>query len=315
MKYLFGPVISRRLGISLGIDLLPFKTCSLDCVYCECRKTTNLTTSISEYVPTGEVIAELSDFLDSKPKLDVITFSGSGEPTLHSGIGKIISFIKDNYPEYKVSVLTNSTLLYLSEVRKSILDADIIVPSLDAVSKEMFIKITRPANDITPEDMINGLIELRHEFSKLMILEIFIIPDFNDSEFELSLIKNACNKISPDLIQLNSLDRPGTEKWLKKASQEKLQEIKDFFQPVKVEIIGSPAVTKNKISRRFSDISDHIVSTISRRPSTIEDLHSIFGISKSGLLNILDHLLEKGTIVKEESSRGIFYRIITSTKE
>ena len=161
MRYLFGPVISRRLGISLGIDLLPFKTCSLDCIYCECGKTKNLTDQIQEYVPTEEVISELQVFLTDKPKLDVITFAGSGEPTLHSGIGQIIKFLKKNFPEYKICVLTNGTLLYQKKVRQSILDADIIIPSLDAVSKEVFEKIAKPAEGITPEKLIEGLIALK----------------------------------------------------------------------------------------------------------------------------------------------------------
>jgi wyosine [tRNA(Phe)-imidazoG37] synthetase (radical SAM superfamily) len=309
MKYLFGPVVSRRLGISLGIDLLPFKTCSLDCVYCECRGTTNLTSEIFEYVPTEAVINELRKFLKNKPDLDVITFSGSGEPTLHSGIGKIIEFIKSNYPEYKVSVLTNSTLLHIKEVRKSILKADIIVPSLDAVSREVFSKITRPAKDVTPDQLVNGLIELRKEFKNQLILEIFIIPGMNDNEAELALIRSACLKISPDLIQLNTLDRPGTEKWIKAASLEELEEIKIFFQPFNIEIIGSPVAGKNNVNRRFSVISDEIISTISRRPSTIEDLSAVFGISEAGLSSILEYLLDKDKIIKEKSTRGIFYRI------
>jgi wyosine [tRNA(Phe)-imidazoG37] synthetase (radical SAM superfamily) len=313
MKYLFGPVVSRRLGISLGIDLLPFKTCSLDCVYCECRGTTNLTSCITEYVPADDVIAELRQFLNKKIKLDVITFSGSGEPTLHSGIGKIIEFIKNNYPEYKVSVLTNSTLLHLKEVRKSILKADIIVPSLDAVSSEAFSKITRPVKDISPDQILKGLIELRKEFKNQIILEIFIIPGMNDSITELNLIKAACMKISPDLIQLNTLDRPGTEKWVKAASSEQLEEIQDLLKPLKVEIIGSPAAGNKKISRRFSEISEDIVSTISRRPSTIEDLSAVFKISEAGLSKIIDYLLEKGVIVKERSARGIFYSVKTPT--
>lgn len=312
MKYLFGPVISRRLGISLGIDLLPLKTCSLDCVYCECRSTTNLTSHIYEYVPTNEVIAELQGFLRNKPELDVITFSGSGEPTLHSGIGKIVDFLKNNFPEYKISILTNSTLLHQKEVMKSILNVDIIVPSLDAVSEDVFKKISRPARDITPEKLIQGLIDLRREFKNLIVLEIFIIPGLNDTEKEIGLIKNACVKISPDLIQLNTLDRPGTEKWIRPASAEKLQEIKNYFQPFKIEIVDSSKEIKKETSRRFSDISEAVIATISRRPSTLEDLSGSFGISKAGLLNILDFLLKKGVIIKEENfQRGIFYRTKT----
>src|SRR5208337_2577115 len=134
MKYLFGPVNSRRLGISLGVDLVPFKTCSLNCVYCESGATT------AEYVPTDDVISELDRFLSVSPNIDVITFSGSGEPTLHAGIGRIIGHLKLKYPAYKVAVLTNGTLLWNPGVRKSLARADMVIPSLDAVSPGVFNK-------------------------------------------------------------------------------------------------------------------------------------------------------------------------------
>jgi wyosine [tRNA(Phe)-imidazoG37] synthetase (radical SAM superfamily) len=312
MRYLFGPVISRRLGISLGIDLLPFKTCSLDCIYCECGKTKNLTDQIHEYVPTEEVISELQVFLTDKPKLDVVTFAGSGEPTLHSNIGQIIQFLKKNFPEYKICVLTNGTLLYQKKVRQSILDADIIIPSLDAVSKEVFEKITKPAEDITPKKLIEGLIALRKEFKNTIILEVFIIPGINDDENELKLIKNACKKINPDLIQLNTLDRPGTEKWIRPASNEKLQEIKTYFEPLKIQIIQNHRAVNDGSTKKLADTVDTIISSLSRRPSTIDDLTLSLGMSQNEVLKIIHNLLEKGEIIKEESiSRGIFYKLKT----
>jgi wyosine [tRNA(Phe)-imidazoG37] synthetase (radical SAM superfamily) len=312
MRYLFGPVISRRLGISLGIDLLPFKTCSLDCIYCECGKTKNLTDQIQEYVSTEEVISELQVLLADNPKLDVITFAGSGEPTLHSGIGHIIKFLKKNFPEYKTCVLTNGTLLYQKKIRQSIIEADIIIPSLDAVSKEVFEKIAKPAVGITPEKLIEGLIALRKEFKNTIILEVFIIPGINDNKNELMLIKEACKKINPDLIQLNTLDRPGTEKWIKPASNEKLQEIKTYFEPLKIQIIQNHRVVKDGSAKKLADTADIIISSLSRRPSTIDDLMLSLGMSENEVLKIIHSLLEKGEIIKEESiSRGIFYKIKT----
>lgn len=309
MKYLFGPVNSRRLGISLGIDLLPYKTCSLDCVYCECNKTTNLTTQIGEYVPTNDVIEELRELLKKKPALDVITFAGSGEPTLHSGIEKIIRFLKKNYPQYKICILTNSTLLNIKKIRKSLLDADIIVPSLDAASNETFKKITRPAKEISIEKVIEGLTALRKEFKNTLILEIFIVPRLNDNERELSLIKNAIEKISPDLVQLNSLDRPGTEKWIEPASAETLLQIKEFLKPQKVEIVSNPKTGENLSPKTFTNITDIIISTLSRRPSTLDDLIISTGISRDELSKTLHDLSGKGMIEEERISRGIFYKV------
>ncbi|MBN2403561.1 MAG: radical SAM protein [Spirochaetes bacterium] len=309
MKHLFGPVISRRLGISLGIDLLISKTCSLDCIYCECGKTKNLTTKIREYVPTEDVIIQLREFLKDRPKLDVITFAGSGEPTLHNGIGKIIKFIKTEYPEYKIAVLTNSTLFYLKKVRKSILDADIIIPSLDAASEETFKKISRPEKSIRVNKIINGLTALRKEYKNSIILEIFIITGINDNKNELDLLKNACLKISPDLIQLNTLDRPGTEKWIEPASEEKLMEIKTFFRPLKVQIIQNHNYITKRSNKGHVNIPDAVISSLSRRPSTIEDLSLSLGINLKDVKKIINALLEKGAIISEKSvTRGIFYK-------
>ncbi|MDD4253495.1 MAG: radical SAM protein, partial [Methanoculleus horonobensis] len=188
-RHLFGPVPSRRLGISLGIDLVPHKTCSFDCIYCECGRTTDLTCERREYVPTGRVIAELDDFLAKGPDLDYITFAGSGEPTLHTGIGEIIAFIKDRYPRYRVAVLTNSALFTDPDVRAALMRADLVVPSLDAVSEEVFIKINRPSPGTTAERVLKGLLDFAREFSGEIRLEIFIVPDINDTEEELRLLQ------------------------------------------------------------------------------------------------------------------------------
>lgn len=311
MKYLFGPVNSRRLGLSLGIDLIPFKTCSFNCIYCECGETTNKTTEIDSYVPVDQVIAELNETLQKKPRLDVITFAGSGEPTLHSGIQQIIQFLKDNYPQYKVSVLTNGSLLYIKNIRTSILKADIIIPSLDAVSEDVFNKIARPAKGLTAAKLIEGLIALRREFKNTIILEIFIIPGINDNEKEIELLKSACINISPDIIQLNTLDRPGTEKWIQPATNQKLLEMQSFFKPLHVEIIKSPKDGNSGHNIETKNLADILTATISRRPSTLKDLTTSLGMSQKDILKILHFLISKGVIEEENThtGRGTFYKL------
>jgi len=217
-KHLFGPVPSRRLGVSLGIDLVPYKTCSFDCVYCECGKTTNKTIKRIEYVPTHEIINELKTYLDKNPELDYVTFSGAGEPTLHNGIKQIIDFLEQNY-QYKVAVLTNASLFYDKKVRMEIKNADLVKPKLDAGSDEIFKKINRPHENLNLNKIINGLIEFRKEYYGKIYLEIFIIPNLNDTTTELEKIKDIVKKINPDKIQLNTLDRPGTEKWVMQAEK------------------------------------------------------------------------------------------------
>ncbi len=308
MKYLFGPVNSRRLGRSLGIDLVPYKTCTLNCIYCECGETTDITADIREYVPTDRVIEELDSFLSARPLLDVLTFSGSGEPTLHSGIGTVIDFLKDKFPEYEISILTNGTLLWRKDVRRSILRADIIIPSLDAVSEDLFTKIVRPVSGINAELLLEGLTELRNEFDGRIFLEIFIVPGLNDSEGELNRIKQACYRIKPDKIQINTLDRPGTDEWIEPASLERLEFVKSFFKPFVVEIIGKPAV-EGSVETFTDDVLDAVIATIRRRPSTVDDLSQTLGIRIVQLNKIIKHLLDGGEIEVKKMERGNFYSI------
>ena len=238
-KYLFGPVPSRRLGISLGVDLVPHKVCSLNCVYCEVGRTTNLTIERKEYIPLQDILDELKHYLDKGPKLDYITFSGAGEPLLHNGIGKVISFIKDNYPQYKLAILTNSTLLFDEQVRVEIMKIDLLLPSLDAVSDEVFRKLNRPNPKLNNKRIIEGLIQFRKDFTGIIWLEIFIVPGLNDTQEELTSLKKTIESIAPDQVQLNTLDRPGTESWIAPVSQNRMEEIAEFLKPLPVMIIAS----------------------------------------------------------------------------
>lgn len=306
-KHLFGPVPSRRLGLSLGIDPVPYKTCSFDCVYCECGATTKLTAARNEYIPVDEIISELDSFLSSNPTLDYITFSGSGEPTLNIVIGRVISYLKKNFSQYKIAVLTNSSLFSDPEVREELLLADVIMPSLDAVSENVFQKINRPASGINISEIINGLINFRKEFSAKIWLEIFIITGINDTDEEIEKLHAVLNKINPDLIQLNSLDRPGTENWVVPADEETLEKFKKKFADLPVVTISNYQ-NREKIGSYNLKIEDAILSTISRRPCTAEDLSEILDIHIAELNKYLDTLHENGRIEAVKKPRGIFFK-------
>lgn len=238
MKYVFGPVSSRRLGCSLGIDLLPFKTCSLDCIYCECGWTTTRTLERREWVDTEAVLAELDAVLGAAPELDYVTFSGSGEPTLHSGIGRVIAHLKTHYPQYRVAVLTNATLLGDAGVQEELLAADLVVPSLDAATRKAFARVCRPVRGVQVEALIEGIAAFRRRYAGLMLLEMFIAPGINDSEAELAAFKAAAQYIAPDAIQLNFLDRPGPEEGLVALpAVEEVEAIRTFLQPLQVQIV------------------------------------------------------------------------------
>lgn len=306
-KYLFGPVPSRRLGMSLGIDLVPHKVCSLNCIYCECGSTTRLTIERKEHVPYNEVIQELKQFLGNNPAPDYITFSGSGEPTLNSRIGDILKFIKRNYPGIPVAVLTNGTLLNNKQVRTEILEADLVLPSLDVASDLSFRRTNRPFHSLNIEDYINGLCEFRKEYHGKIWLEVLIIPGYNDSKQDLNLLKETFIKIQPESIQLNTLDRPGVVPGLKAAGKEELEQIANFWQLDNVEIIAAVPELKEIKSFR-DDIESAILETIFRRPCTIDDLAKILGLHINEINKYLDTLEADDKIESVQQERGLFYQ-------
>ncbi|MCF7793583.1 MAG: radical SAM protein [Candidatus Cloacimonetes bacterium] len=308
-KHLFGPVPSRRLGMSLGVDLVPHKVCTFNCVYCEVGKTTNHTLERKEYVPIVEVLDELSHYLSQEPVLDFITFSGAGEPTLNSGIGEVAEFIKENYPKYKLALLTNSSLLGQEEVRNEVINVDLILPSLDAVSQDVFVKINQPQEGIFSEKIIESLIRFNQEFSGEMWLEVFIVPAVNDTKSELKLMKKAIKQIKPAKIQLNTLDRPGTENWVQPKTEKELKKILKFFKPLPVEIIAKFR-THGQFFSFNEDIENQIFETIRRRPCTSADLSEMLGLPESEINKYLKELLILKKIFTESRERGVFYRAL-----
>jgi wyosine [tRNA(Phe)-imidazoG37] synthetase (radical SAM superfamily) len=307
-KYLFGPVPSRRLGMSLGIDLVPHKVCTLNCIYCECGRTTNLTLEREEYVPYEVVVKELQHYLSNNPSPDYITFSGSGEPTLNLRIGDVLHFIKQEYLKIPVAVLTNGTLLYSKQVRYEIIDADVVLPSLDAASDLYFRKINRPFRTLNIRKYILGLARFRKEYCGEIWLEVFIIPDYNDNEKELKLLQRAIEIIRPDIVQLNTLDRPGAVTTIRAASRTELQHILDFWKFENAEII-SAASERKEIKSYREDIETAILETISRRPCTLDDLVRILGLHINEINKYLDVLEAEKKIKTIRQPRGYFYQI------
>lgn len=307
-KYLFGPVPSRRLGVSLGVDVIPFKTCTFNCIYCECGQTTDFTISRKPYIKAIKIIKELKNFLSNAPKLDYITFSGGGEPTLNSDIGEVISFLKDEYPEYRVALLTNASLFRSREVRDSVKRCDVIIPSFDAVSEKIYRKINDPYSGINIDDIISGIKKIKKESAAQIWLEIFIVPGINDIKEEIGLFKKVILEIAPYKIQLNTLDRPGTKDWVLPASHEKLLEIKDFLQPPDVEIIGNYGTTES-IESYSNDVEQRIISMLKRRPCTVKDLSRVFSLHMSTLNKCLQELENSDKITRQKKGRGVFYKI------
>lgn len=311
-KYIFGPVPSRRLGMSLGVDLVPKKVCSLDCVYCEVGKTTKLTIERKEYVRFDRITEELAHYFQNNPDPDYITFSGAGEPTLNSRIGDILRFIKHNKPLIPVAVLTNGTLLSDPSVREAIKGADVVLPSLDAATAAVFEKINRPQKNLKIQEYFQGIVDFRKEFNGKLWLEVFILPGYNDSLNELRELKNLILKIKPDSVQLNTLDRPGTLQDLRGATRTELQRIVDFWELDFVEIIAA-APERADIKAYRKDIETAILETILRRPCTLDDLTKILGLHINEVNKYLDVLEAENRIGILKQERGIFYQVKETT--
>ena len=232
MKYIYGPVKSRRLGLSLGITVTPCKVCSFNCVYCQLGRTTLKTLEIKEYIKAEEIIRELNIWLKNNPQAaqasNYITFSGAGEPTLNSKIGQLIAEIKKIMP-VPIAVITNASLLNNPDVRKAVGLADLIVPSLDAATLEVFARINRPHESLRLDEIVRGLISLRKEFSGQIWLEVMLVRGINDDLRQIKKLREIIEKINPQKIQLNSPVRSTAEPNCLAVDKSKLEKIKEIL--------------------------------------------------------------------------------------
>jgi wyosine [tRNA(Phe)-imidazoG37] synthetase (radical SAM superfamily) len=282
-KYLFGPVPSRRLGRSLGIDVTPFKTCSFDCVFCQCGCTTKLVSERAEFVPFEEVCAELERWLKEDGKADCITFAGSGEPTLYSRLGELIDFIKA-HTTIPVIVLSNGTLLYRPAVRGELLQADIVKMSLSAWDESSFQKINRPAPGLMFENLLAGGCAFRKEFSGKLWLEVFLMEGINADSGQVCKIAEAAAKIRPDRIHLNTAVRPPAEAGVQPVAKEKLEMLCALFSPC-AEVIASFSADAGSGGELEVD---KVVDLLRRHPATAAQLAQSFGVDPAVILPLLD---------------------------
>ena len=320
-KHLFGPVPSRRLGMSLGIDLVPSKVCSLDCVYCEVGKTNTLTSKMDEYITEKEICKELEDYFQHQPDPDTFTLTGSGEPTLNNKLEAIIAFLRKHRPNVNIAILTNGTQLFDPKIRKSLLGVNLVLPSLDAASDTTLIKINRPIKGLSIETYIEGIAAFRalqlqqtDAIKREMWLEIFILPHYNTDKTELDRLKKAILYINPTSVQLNTLDRPGSVKNLVGATRAELMEIKDYWNLDKVEIISANPDRK-KIKAYHQNTEKSILETLARRPCTLKDLTTFIGNPINEIHKYLDVMEQDQLIISLKGERGTFYQLKTKVVE
>ena len=317
-KYLYGPVPSRRLGLSCGIDIVPFKVCTLNCIYCQLGKTTRTTTERKDYVPIEPVLAELKQALSEGLKADYITIAGSGEPTLNSRLGELIDGIKKltNIP---IAILTNGTLLYRQDVRADCSKADVVMPSLDAGDERTFQRINRPNSVISIEKLISGLCAFRKEYAGRIWLEVFFVEGINTGAEQIAKIKEAIELINPDKVHLNTAVRPTADPNITRLSAEKLHEIADRLGP-KCEVVAefSSDLGSTSNESKSEDMPEHhsvisrkaeaLLSMLKRRPCSLNDICSGMGINRNQAIKHITDFQHRGLVQSEEKDGIVFFK-------
>lgn len=303
MQYVFGPVPSRRLGFSLGVDIIPAKYCTYDCIYCQVGKTTNREIDRRSFFDPQVIINEIMDKTTKTGPVDFITFSGSGEPTLNADLGMLIRELKKN-TAIPVAVITNGSLLHLEAVRKDIIEADVVLPSLDAVSEETFRCINRPHPALTVEKVISGIKSFRKEYSREIWLEIMLIRNINDETVELERMKKIVSGIGAERVQLNTVTRPPSEASTGRLQDRELARICKLFGPA-CEIICSFEKTAEIPSQ--AEWTYIILETLKRRPLTLEDIVNTTNLSRFQAKGRLRDMEEQGLVKSYLFEDNTFY--------
>ncbi len=297
-KHIFGPVPSRRFGRSLGIDLTPMKTCSFDCVFCQIGRTPRTTFERREYVPVAAVIEELDDWLKNSGKADYLTLAGSGEPTLNTGFGDVIEFLR-GHSDIPCVLLTNGTTLQLPEVRKDAARANVVKISLSAFDQDSLQKINRPSPEVRFEQLVEGMKAFRKEFGGKIWLEVFVIDGVNSSLDQARRIAELAKGIGPDVIHLNTAVRPPADQSVGSVSRERLDEIAMLFTP-RAEVI---AAFKGRNEKVKAD-ADMIFNMLKRRPCTAAQLVEVFSMHPNEVSKYLGILINGGRIRRMDEKEG-----------
>jgi wyosine [tRNA(Phe)-imidazoG37] synthetase (radical SAM superfamily) len=304
-KYLYGPVPSRRLGLSLGVDIIPSKYCTYSCIYCQLKRTDHLTIERRSFYPIDDILSELRRRIaEIEVKPDRITFSGSGEPTLNSDIGRIITEIK-SLTDIPVVVITNGSLLWMPEVRNELLNADFVVPSLDCARPETFRKVNRPHRSLDIERIKQGIIEFKKEFKGKIWLEILLVRGINDSEEDIRSLIDFTVNLKPDRVQLNTVVRPPAEEYAQPVTRDELERIALLFHP-KAEVIAEfEAKTKHAAGEHLE--KNLITAMLDRRPCTLKDVAASLAFDEKEIEAAVAEMVKAGEVEARDESTGRYY--------
>lgn len=300
---IYGPVASRRLGRSLGVDIVPSKTCTYDCVYCQIGRTPQATLVRKPYIEAGRIVSELENRLAGGAAPDFITLGGSGEPCLNSEIGKVIRQVKQ-VSDVPVAVLTNGSLLWIADVRAGLSGADVVLPSLDAYDEESFQKINRPHPDIGFETMVRGLSDFRKAYTGKIWLEIFIIGGINDTPEAMAAFRDHLAAIGPDRVHINTAVRPPAEDFVRRVPPEKLRRLAAALGP-RAEVIAGFKETGP--ARHEKKMTQEILAMLSRRPCTVADIAAGLGLPEASVARQMAELADSGLVQNRPSGGRLYY--------
>ncbi len=310
VRHLFGPVPSRRLGRSLGVDLVPFKTCDFDCIFCQLGRTTNRTMERRPYVPAAVVIEELRAWLAAGNGADTITMAGSGEPTLNSDLGQIIAWTR-RATTIPVALLTNGALLWDAEVRAQAARATLVKVSLSAWDQTSLEQVNRPAHGIEFGKVLEGLKRFRKEFQGTLWMEVFLVWGTNATPEDVRRIAALAAEVSPDRVQLNTAVRPPCEAYAYAVPQDRLKALAELFTPP-AEVI---AEYSQESSARSRASEADIATMLARRPCTLDQICQVFGLHRNEALKYLGKLSRTGRIRPVRQGDQVFYAPEDATKQ
>jgi wyosine [tRNA(Phe)-imidazoG37] synthetase (radical SAM superfamily) len=302
LKHVFGPVFSRRLGRSLGVDPVPFKTCNWNCTYCQLGRTSPLVRARGVYASCEDVLAQVREALEEhKEGVDWISFVGSGEPTLNVELGCMIRGIKE-YATTPVAVVTNGALLFMPEVREDLLDADAVMPTVLAGSERLHKQIHRPAVGLGFADFVRGLVDFRREFGGQLWPEVLLFRDMNDGDEALQELVELLRRIEPDAVHLTLPARPPNESWVEPAEPERLDRAIELLGEVAPIMAADRSASPSEMSMK-GEIAEAVLGVITRHPMTAAELSSALGMPEAEIQEALA-VLERTWRARRVSRHG-----------
>jgi wyosine [tRNA(Phe)-imidazoG37] synthetase (radical SAM superfamily) len=300
--FVYGPVPSRRLGQSLGVSPIPAKTCNYSCVYCQIGRTTHFTNTRQDFFPPKKILREI-EHATANLEFDYLTFVGEGEPTLNQSLGWLINAIKE-FSDKPIAVITNGALLYDSKMRKELLQADVILPTLDATEQELFKKVNRPYRTLDIEKIIQGMMDFREDFTGEIWMEVMLVKDLNDGQKNIDQLELALEQMNCDRTYVNVPIRPPAETWVQIPPKKRVLEI---CKQLKADNIAHYEQVEGFHLDKTEDIEEQLLKITTRHPLREKQIIRMLELPKEKTLKILNKMVAERKIKKIRYNEETFW--------